>query len=170
MKKTILAVMIAVVVVGCNSSQKRRKPVSNVVAGRNVSSHSIRTVRGYEIVKEYTVGRRIDPQNPNIMYGACKMYVIRRSPTWNLRPNVASVSRNQSQAVNYHFKELKEQKTLRISSNKTLQKLTLELAESKLELQKVFAEYQKKKNLLPVIKQLQSEQNEVIKRLANLRR
>ncbi|MFA6716886.1 MAG: hypothetical protein WCS27_16020, partial [Victivallaceae bacterium] len=93
MKKTISAVMIAAVLVGCNSTpEKKSKPAPDLVVGRNVAKQKIPSIRGYEIVKTYHLGRRIDPDNPNIMYEAGKMYVIRRTPTWNLRPNAPVVS------------------------------------------------------------------------------
>ena len=99
MKKILIALMISVVVAGCNSRPKKiRKPVAKVVAGTNVPTREVPSVRSYEIVQEYGLGRRIDPNDPNIMYGPCKMYVIRRSPTWNLAPR-GPVTNNSSFAV-----------------------------------------------------------------------
>ncbi|MFA7184777.1 MAG: hypothetical protein WC082_07790, partial [Victivallales bacterium] len=93
MRKTISAVMIAAIVAGCNSTPKDAKPKQHTaVSGTKVSKQEFPSIRGYEIVKTYHLGRRLDPHNPNIMYEAGKMYVIRRTPTWNLRPHTPPVS------------------------------------------------------------------------------
>ncbi|MCK4981516.1 MAG: hypothetical protein KAS17_01265 [Victivallaceae bacterium] len=174
MKKTVLALMIAVVVAGCNSRpQKIRKAVSKVVAGRNVPTHAIQTVRGYEIVKEYGLGRRIDPNNPNIMYGPCKMYVIRRSPTWNLRPNTPvdrPVLKKRKKRINplkIKFENMKKQQDLVAERNKHIKKVGQKLLEIQKEL---YATSEKKlnKDSLSDIKQIKESLGQVKRKMAEL--
>ncbi len=172
MKKTVLALMIAVIVAGCNSKPKKiRKPVSKVVAGKNVPTRAVRTIRGYEIVKEYGLGRRIDPNNPNIMYGPCKMYVIRRSPTWNLRPGAPPVSRQtfekRLRPLKVKFENMKKQQDLVSDRNKTTGKIGIELLKIRKELQGTSSK-EIKKDLATDIKQLNDDQGKVKRKMAEL--
>ncbi len=170
MKKTVSALMIAVVVAGCNSPKKIRKPVPKVIAGKTISRHAVQTVRGYEIVKEYGLGRRIDPNNPNIMYGPCKMYVIRRSPTWNLRPNTpvgSSAFKNRLNPADIKSEKMKKQQDLLADRNKHIEKVGLKL----LEIQKELSATSEKKineDSLSGIKQIQESQGQVKRKMAEL--
>jgi hypothetical protein len=171
MKKTVLALMIAVVIAGCNSPKKIRKPVAKVVAGKNVPTRAIQSVRGYEIVKEYGLGRRIDPNNPNIMYGPGKMYVIRRSPTWNLRPGAPPVSRQafkeRIHPLKVKFENMKKQQDLIEERNKTVEKVGMELLKIRKELQGTSTK-EIKKDLATEIKQLNDDQGKVKRKMAEL--
>jgi hypothetical protein len=170
MKRTILALIIAVVVAGCNSPKKIRKPVSKVVAGKTIPRPAVQTVRGYEIISTYHVGRRIDPNDPNIMYEAGKMYVIRRSPTWNLRPNTPVDSpafKTHQRPLKTKFENMKKQQDLVGERNKIAEKIGIELLEIRKELQ---AKNEKKitKDLLSDIKQVKESQGKVKRKMAEL--
>jgi putative VirB-like lipoprotein len=172
MKKIVLALMIAVVVAGCNSPKKIRKPVVKVVAGKNVPTRAVQTVRGYEIVKEYGLGRRIDPNNPNIMYGPGKMYVIKRSPTWNLRPNTPPVntppaSPKRINPLKVPFENMKKQQDLIEDRNKTVEKVGLELLKICKELQGTSTK-EIKKDLVTKLKKLNDDQGKVKRKMAEL--
>ena len=172
MKKIVLALMIAVVVVGCNSPKKIRKPVAKVVAGKNVPTRAVQTVRGYEIVKEYGLGRRVDPNNPNIMYGPGKMYVIRRSPTWNLRPNTPPVNNppaatKQKNPLKVPFENMKKQQDLVGKRNKAVEKVGLELLKINKELQRTSTK-EIKKDLATELKKFNDDQGKVKRKMAEL--
>ncbi len=170
MKKTVLAIMITVVVAGCNSPKKIRKPVSKVVVGKNVPTRAVQSVRGYEIVKEYGLGRRIDPNNPNIMYGPGKMYVIRRSPTWNLNPNAPVVNqtfKEQIHPLRVKFENMKKQQDLIEDRNKTTGKIGIELLKIRKELQGTSSKGIKK-DLATELKQLNEDQGKVKRKMAEL--
>ena len=172
MKKTVLALMIAVVVAGCNSPKKIRKPVAKVVVGTNVPTRAVQTVRGYEIVSTYHLGRRIDPNDPNIMYEAGKMYVIRRSPTWNLRPNSPPVNNSpattkQKNPLKVPFENMKKQQDLVENRNKTIEKVGLELLKICKELQGTSSK-KIKKDLATELKKLNDDQGKVKRKMAEL--
>ena len=172
MKKTVLALIIAVVVAGCNSPKKIRKPVAKVVvAGKNVPTREVPSVRGYEIISTYHLGRRIDPNDPNIMYEASKMYVIRRSPTWNLRPGAPPTSRQtfkeQIHPLKVKFENMKKQQGLIEDRNKTTGKIGIELLKIRKELQGTSTK-EIKKDLATDIKQLNDDQGKVKRKMAEL--
>lgn len=175
MKKTVIALMIAVVVAGCNSRPKKiSKPVTRVVSGATVPTRDVPSVREYEIVKEYGLGRRIDPNDPNIMYGPCKMYVIRRSPTWNLRPGAPPTSRRQTFKEQIHplkvkFENMKKQQELIGHRNKTTGKIGLELLKIRKQLQGVSSK-KVKNDLATNIKQLNDDHGKVKRKMAELER
>jgi len=170
MKRTILALIIAVVVAGCNSPKKIRKPVSKVVAGKTIPRPAVQTVRGYEIISTYHVGRRIDQNDPNIMYEAGKMYVIRRSPTWNLRPNTPVASpafKTHQRPLKTKFENMKKQQELVAERNKHIEKVGLKL----LEIQKGLNETSEKKlnaDSLSDIKQIKESHGQVKRKMAEL--
>ncbi len=172
MKTTVIALIITVIVAGCNSRpQKIPKPVTKVVSGTTVPTRDVPSVRGYEIVKEYGLGRRIDPNNPNIMYEAGKMYVIRRSPTWNLRPGAPPVSRQdfkkQIHPLKVKFENMKRQQDLIGKRNKTTGKIGLELLKIRKELQKTNSK-KVKKTLSTELKKLNKDQSKVKRKMAEL--
>ena len=172
MKRTILALMIAVVVAGCNSPKKIRKPVSKVVMGKTIPRPTVQNLRGYEIVKEYGLGRRIDPNNPNIMYEAGKMYVIRRSPTWNLRPNTPPVnnppaSPKRINPLKVPFENMKKQQDLIKDRNKAVEKVGLELLKICKELGGTSTK-EIKKDLATELKKLNDDQGKVKRKMAEL--
>jgi len=170
MKRIILALMIAVVVAGCNSPKKITKATQKVVAGKTIPRPAVQTVRGYEIINTYHLGRRIDPNDPNIMYEAGKMYVIRRSPSWNLRPNTPVGSPAPKKRINplkLKFENMKKQQDLVAERNKIAEKIGIELLEIRKELQ---ATNEKKitKDLLSDIKQIKESQGKVKRKMAEL--
>jgi len=172
MKKTVIALMIAVVVAGCNSRPKKiHKPVAKVVTGTNVPTREFQRVRNYEIVSTYHLGRRIDPNDPNIMYGPCKMYVIRRSPTWNLAPCDPPVSRQDFKKrihpLKVKFENMKKQQELIGYRNKTTGKIGLELLKVRKQLQGVSSK-KVKNDLSTNIKQLNDDHGKVKRKMAEL--
>ena len=169
MKKTISAVMIAAVVAGCNSTpEKKVEPITNVVAGRSVSKQEVPSIRGYEIVKEYGLGRRIDPNNPNIMYGPCKMYVIRRTPTWNLRPNTPVVAENRD-PLKIKLENMRKQQELRKRSLSELHKVGSQLLETQKEIEDINRK-QAKEDLSSGIKDVQKSHGEIKRKMAEFER
>jgi hypothetical protein len=170
MKKTVLALIIAVVVAGCNSPKEIRKPVTRVVTGKTVPTREAPSIRGYEIVKEYGLGRRIDPNNPNIMYGPCKMYVIRRSPTWNLAPHRPVTNKPFKERIHplkVKFENMKRQQDLIDERNKTTGKIGMELLKIRNELQKTSSQ-EVKKDLATELKKLNDDQGKVKRKMAEL--
>jgi hypothetical protein len=170
MKKTVLALIIAVAVAGCNSPKEIRKPVTRAVAGKTVPTREMPSIRGYEIVKEYGLGRRIDPNNPNIMYGPCKMYVIRRSPTWNLAPHGPVTNKPFKERIHplkVKFENMKRQQDLIDERNKTTGKIGLELLKIRNELQKTSSK-EVKKDLATELKKLNVDQGKVKRKMAEL--
>jgi hypothetical protein len=170
MKKTVIALMIAVVVAGCSSPKEIRKPVARVVAGKIVPTREVPSIRGYEIVKTYHLGRRIDPDNPNIMYEAGKMYVIRRTPTWNLAPHGPVTNKPFKERIHplkVKFENMKKQQDLIDERNKTTGKIGLELLKIRNELQKTSSK-KVKEELATELKKLNADQGKVKRKMAEL--
>jgi len=170
MKKTISALMIAVLVAGCNSPKKITKAAPKVVVGTSIPRRAAQTVRGYEIVKEYGLGRRIDPNNPNIMYGPCKMYVIRRSPTWNLRPNTPVSSpafKNHLNPIRNKYKEMERQQILQKKALSKLEKVEFQLLKNQKALKQINKKHPKM-DLLPSVEKLREDLGKVKRRMAEL--
>jgi PBP1b-binding outer membrane lipoprotein LpoB len=170
MKITFLALIITVVIAGCSSPKEIRKPVSRVVSGTTVPTREVPSIRGYEIVKEYGLGRRIDPNNPNIMYGPCKMYVIRRSPTWNLAPHGPVTNKPFKERIHplkVKFENMKKQQDLIDERNKTTGKIGLELLKIRNELQKTSSK-KVNKELATELEKLNADQGKVKRKMAEL--
>jgi hypothetical protein len=166
MKKTISAVMIAAVLVGCNSTpEKKSKPTPDLVAGRNVAKQKIPSIRGYEIVKTYHLGRRIDPDNPNIMYEAGKMYVIRRTPTWNLRPNAPVVSTGKRKSFDIALENLQKQRELRKRSLSGFEKVGSKLLETQKKIEDINRK-QAKEDLSSGITEIKESQGQIKRKMA----
>lgn len=91
MKMLSVIILSAIFLCGCSSKPKVQEfaPVAPEVAGSSVPSGSIETVRQSPDVRVYHLGRRVDPNNPNIMLEASTMYVLSDSGAWNLSPNYA---------------------------------------------------------------------------------
>ena len=170
MKTTFLVLMIAVVITGCHSKPKITKTVSRVVSGTTVPTREVPSLRSYEIVSTYHLGRRIDPNDPNIMYGPCKMYVIRRSPTWNLAPHGPVTNKSFKERIHplkVKFENMKKQQGLIGERNKTTGKIGLELLKIRKELQKTNSK--KVKNALSTeLKKLNDDQGKVKRKMAEL--
>ncbi len=172
MIKLILLIMMAIAIAGCNSSQKIPKPACKVIAGRNIPSYAVRTVRDYEIIKIYKTGRRIDSNNSNIMHEAGEMYVISRSPVWNLRPNIPVADpafKNHLRPVNIHHKNMKRQQVLLKDTNLEMHELGMQMLENRKELQETSKTAKDKKDLKPLIEQLEKEQGYIKRKLAELK-
>ena len=170
MIKIILAVIIVGTIAGCVSPEQP-KPPCNIVAGRSIPINARLTIRGTEIVKVYKTGRRIDSSNPNIMHESGQMYVISRSPTWNIRPNTPVNSpafKNRLRPVNIQLENLKKQQVLLKNTNQVMQKLGNQMLKSRKELQKISKKAQSKKDLKPLVEQLGKEQGEIKRKLAEL--
>jgi hypothetical protein len=135
-----------------------------------VPTREVPSIRGYEIVKEYGLGRRIDPNNPNIMYGPCKMYVIRRSPTWNLAPHGPVTNKPFKERIHplkVKFENMKRQQDLIDERNKTTEEIGLELLKIRNELQKTSTQ-EVKKDLATELKKLNDDQGKVKRKMAEL--
>ena len=171
MKKAVSAVMIAVVVAGCNSPKEITKTTRRVVAGKTIPRPAVQTVRGYEIVKEYGLGRRIDPNNPNIMYGPCKMYVVRRSPTWNLRPNtpVSSPTFKKSLPPDYGKlkNELKKYQRLHSDAVYEMHKIKYQLLKNQQAFERLSKKHPKN-DLQPNIEKIGEDLGKIKRRMAEL--
>ena len=170
MKRTVLALIIAVVVAGCNSPKKITKAAPKVVVGTSIPRHAAQTVRGYEIVNSYYLGRRIDPNNPNIMYEAGKMYVIKRSPTWNLRPNTPVSSpafKNHLNPIRNKYKEMERQQKLQGKALSKLEKVEFQLLKNQKALKQINEKHHKM-DLLPSVEKLREDLGKVKRRMAEL--
>jgi hypothetical protein len=165
MRKTISAVMIAVVIAGCNSPEKITKTKPKIVAGNTIPRQAVQTIRGYEIVKEYGLGRRIDPNNPNIMYGPCKMYVIRRTPTWNLRPNAPVVGAEKRKSFDIALENLQKQRELRKRSLSGFEKVGSKLLETQKKIEDINRK-QAKEDLSSGIKEIKESQGQIKRKMA----
>jgi hypothetical protein len=169
MKKTISAVMIAAVIAGCNSPEKITK-THRVVTGKTIPRPAVQTVRGYEIVNTYHLGRRIDPNNPNIMYEAGKMYVIRRSPTWNLRPNTpigSPAPKKRRDPLKAKFENMKKQQALVAERNKHFEQVRQKLFEVESGLRET-SEKKLNEDSLSELKKVQENLGKVKRKMAEL--
>lgn len=168
MIKIILVLMIIGIIAGC-SSPKISKPACNVIAGRNISNYDIRTVRDYEIIKVYKIGRRIDPSNPNIMHEVGEMYVIKQSPTWNLRPNIPISNpafKNHSRPVNIHNANMRRQQVLLKDTNLEMNIIGTQIYKSREELKDTGKIAKDKEDLKLLVEELKKEQGKIKRKLA----
>ena len=170
MTRIILALIIAGALAGC-ASPKQTKSSYTAVSGRNVPINGSLTVRGTEIIKVYKTGRHIDSSNSNIMHEAGQMYVISRSPTWNVRPNTPVNSpafKNRLRPVNIQFENLKKQQALLQNTNQVMKKLGNQMLKSRDELQKISKSTKNEKDLKPLVEELGKEQGKIKRKLAEL--
>lgn len=65
-------------------------PPNPVTTGTVMDTQNQENVRSDEIVKTYSVGAEVDPQNPNIRHDPHNIERIESSALWDLRPNVPS--------------------------------------------------------------------------------
>jgi len=169
MIKFILVLIIGSVLTGC-STPKPPKQASTFVAGRNIANESKLTVRGVEIVKVYKIGRRIDPNNPNIMHEAGEMYVISRSPTWNTRPYAPVTEpalKNRLQPVNIGLENLNKKQVLLKNTNLAMRGLVDQMRKGRKEIQKLSTAENSKDSKLRIEK-LKKKQADIIRKLAEL--
>jgi hypothetical protein len=166
MIRIISALMIAVIIAGCVSPEQA-KPPYGFVAGRNVPVNTKLTVRGAEIIKVYKTGRYIDPANPNIMHEAGEIYVVNRSPVWNLRPNTPvndPAFKSSSPPVNVHSENIK----LLQNTNLAMRHLGNQMRENREKIQKISSDDKSPKNLQELIEKLSEEQGKIKRGLAEL--
>ena len=157
---------------GCSSPpEPLPKPPCTVVSGKNVPPYAVRTVRDTEIVKTYKTGRRLDPVNPDIMHEAGEIYVVRRSPNWNLRPNIPindPTFVNHLQPINIQLENMQKQQVLLQDTNQVMQELGKQMLKSRKELKALQEAGKSRKDLRPLIDKLDKLQQEIIKKLAEL--
>jgi hypothetical protein len=168
MIKIISVAIIAATISGCASPEQKKHPY-NVVAGRNVPAYAVRTVRGSEIIKIYKTGRRIDPSNPNIMHEAGEMYVINRSPAWNLRPNIPISNpafKNHSKPVNVHNANMRRQQALLKDTNVEMSVISTQIYKSREELKDTGKIAKDKEDLKQLVEELKKEQGKIKRKLA----
>lgn len=166
MIRIISASIIAVIITGCVSPEQPKPPCA-FVTGRNVPANAQLTVRGAEIIKVYKTGRYIDPANPNIMHEAGEIYVVNRSPVWNLRPNTPvndPAFKNSSPPLNIRNKNIK----LLQNTNQAMQYLGNQMRKNREEIQKVSNEDKSPKNLQGLVEKLNKEQGKIKRELAEL--
>jgi hypothetical protein len=156
----------------CSSpSEPLPQPACTVVSGKNVPAYAVQTIREAEIVKRYKIGRRLDPANPNIMHEAGEIYVVRRSPNWNLRPNTPvndSAFVSHLQPVNIQLENMQKQQALLQDTNRVMQELGKQMLKSREELKALHEAGKNRKDLRPLIDKLDKLQQEIIKKLAGL--
>jgi hypothetical protein len=104
------------------------------------------------------------------MYGPCKMYVIRRSPTWNLAPHGPVTNKPFKERIHplkVKFENMKRQQDLIDERNKTTEEIGLELLKIRNELQKTSTQ-EVKKDLATELKKLNDDQGKVKRKMAEL--
>lgn len=176
MFKMILALTTALLFAGCSTPEKKEVSQSAFVAGRNIPRSAMLTVRDSEVIRVYKTGRRIDAANPNIMHEAGEMYVIRRSPTWNTRPNTPVSSPafknrlqvNNNKAINIQLENMKKQQALLSDTNQAMKKLGTQMLNSRKDLQKIKTANKDKKEVQPLIDKLKKDQQKIVRKLAEL--
>ncbi|MDD5727232.1 MAG: membrane lipoprotein lipid attachment site-containing protein [Victivallales bacterium] len=170
MKKTISIIVIAAVVAGCSSvPEKEPRPITTVLTGKNVDNREFPSIRGYEIVKTYYLGRRLDPHNPNIMYEAGKMYVVRRSPAWNLRPHSPPVGdqlfANRIRPLKSRQENMKKQQELQERTLAGLKEVGRQLLANRKEIEEI-SRKQAGEDLASGIREIQQSQGQIKRKMA----
>ena len=172
MIKIFSALLVAVFITGCNSkTETLTEPECTIVAGKNIPVYAVRTVRDSEIIKTYKTGRYIDPENSNIMHEVGEIYVVKRSPSWNLRPNIPVNSSgfiDRLQPVNIQLENMKTQQVLLANTNKVMKELGTQMLNNRKELQALQKAGKNRKSLQPIIDKINRIQQEIIKKLAEL--
>lgn len=78
---------------GCVTHPSRNmQVVVRNVAGTNLSSAEIDSLRSGEVIKKYYVGAYVDPAHPNVRHDPHIVERIEQSSRWNLRPNIPVVA------------------------------------------------------------------------------
>lgn len=170
MTRIILSLIIVGTITGCTSS-KQSKPACNVISGENISANDRLTVRETEVIKIYKTGRRIDPDNPNIMHEAGKMYVVSYSPTWNLRPNIPlgdPAFKNHQRPVNVHNENMKKYKLMLQNTGQAMRALGNQIGDSRAEVQKVNGKDKNLKDLKLRVEKFDEDQGKIKREIAEL--
>ncbi len=91
--KKYISLIAVVLLFGCATHPSRNmQVVVRNVAGTNLSSAEIDSLRSGEIIKKYYVGAYVDPAHPNVRHDPHIVERIEQSSHWNLRPNVSVVA------------------------------------------------------------------------------
>ncbi len=125
-------------------------------------AESLPTVRYPAVYKAYNVGRRIDPQNPNIMYEG-GTFIMRETPDrWNLHPQPSSgVPKDLGVAVtNANYSPLPVTEELKLELN-TQRQATRTVLEQAARLGQAVT------NLVPAARQMTEQQQQVLRQLQN---
>lgn len=92
MKKYLTLITVGLLF-GCATHPSRNmQVVVRNVAGTNLSSAEIDSLRSGEVIKKYYVGAYVDPVHPNVRHDPHIVERIEQSSRWNLRPNVPVVA------------------------------------------------------------------------------
>jgi hypothetical protein len=177
MRQLITVVVIATQISGC-ARKPEPPPVRDfelAVGGMELPERSQLTVRDNEIIKVYHTGRRIDPANPNIMHEAGHIYVVKRSPAWNTRPNVPVLSADFKERLNVtgntdidiSQSNIQHQTKLLQKSNKHLARLSAQIKASRERLEKL-SQTAAGSNDTAELDRLRRDQEQIIKKLAEL--
>lgn len=176
MRQLIAVVVIATLVSGC-ARKPEPPPVRDfeqVVGGMELPERSQLTVRDGEIIKVYHTGRRVDPTNPNIMHEAGQIYVVKRSPAWNTRPNVPVLSAEFKERLNVKDvsidiaqKNIQHQAKLLQKSNKELAALSAQIKASRVRLEKISQTATSSQDNAK-LERLRQDQERIVKKLAEL--
>ena len=90
MKRLLLVPIILLTACASHSPKSNRTASAAVPIGKPVSSDSLRTD---EQLREYRLGRYVDPRDPLAMHEAHPMYRVESTAQWDLRPQAqAAVS------------------------------------------------------------------------------
>ena len=87
--KTPLALLAVPVLVlaACSTTEKPRVVTMHSVPGTTLPSAGIESVRYAENIKEYPLGRYIDPNDSRVMHEGHPIYRVESTAKWNLHPN-----------------------------------------------------------------------------------
>jgi hypothetical protein len=83
MKRFLLVPIVFLTACASHSPKTNRTASAAVPIGKPVSSDSLRTD---EQLKEYRLGRYVDPRDPLVMHEAHPMYRVESTAQWDLRP------------------------------------------------------------------------------------
>ena len=95
--KQIALIPFLVVVAACASHAPRTTPVASTApSSRSVTDLS--GIRFAEQIREYRVGRYVDPGDSLVMHDAHPVYRVEQTAAWNLRPNSKTQTTRSSPA------------------------------------------------------------------------
>ena len=77
----------ALALAACSSAEKPRAVRMSSVPGTMLPSSRMESVRYAENIKEYPLGRYIDPNDAHVMHEAHPIYRVESTAKWNLHPN-----------------------------------------------------------------------------------
>ncbi|HRZ56528.1 MAG TPA: hypothetical protein P5525_13855 [Candidatus Paceibacterota bacterium] len=93
MKTPVALSILLVLAAGCAHEQYYAPPVAAraplprpALTPAPVSTNNLDAIRYPGTYRAYSLGRRIDPRNPGLMYEAGQVYVRELPETWNLHP------------------------------------------------------------------------------------